>query len=158
MNTRPHYRASYGDYVHGTVVPEASPARKNRFEVIHGTGTSRDVEVAPRRLMTYTLVAILVIVLMAAVSVTRIMLVNASQNEIMAANELSAQIEITRKSANDLEVQQSYLSADSHIRNAAAQLNMEAPVTTTSITLGADVVVTDAAGNLSLSGSLAAMS
>ena len=158
MNTKPHYRASYGDYVHGAVVPETSATRKNRFEVIHGTGTSRDVEVAPRRLMTYALVAILVIVLMAAVSVTRIMLVNASQNECMAANELSAQIESTRKSANDLEVQQSYLSTDSHIRNAAVQLNMETPATTTSITLGADVVVTDAAGNLSLSGSLAAMS
>ena len=68
------------------------------------------------------------------------------------------QIANERTLGNDLEVQQSQLSNSTHIHRSAAEgLGMAAPAATESIELGADVVATDASGNLSLSGSLSSM-
>ena len=101
--------------------------------------------------------AAVVLLLIACVGMVRVQLMVASQDQCIAANELSAQIDTTRKSANELEVQQSYMSNTTHIRTAATQLNMEAPASVTTLTLAADVVATDAAGNLSLAGTLSAL-
>lgn len=87
----------------------------------------------------------------------RVLLSAASVTTTIATDELSTQIANERTLGNDLEVQQSQLSNSTHIRSAAEGLGMAAPAATESIELGADVVATDASGNLSLSGSLSSM-
>ena len=96
-------------------------------------------------------------IVIAIFACARVLLSAASVTTTIATDELSTQIANERTLGNDLEVQQSQLSNSTHIRSAAEGLGMAAPAATESIELGADVVATDASGNLSLSGSLSSM-
>jgi cell division protein FtsL len=76
----------------------------------------------------------------------------------MEASDVSAQIELVRDGSNSLEVEQSTLSNPTRIKEEASKLGMVTPESTTFIDISGDVVVTDEAGRLSLSGSVEALS
>ena len=101
-------------------------------------------------------VALAALVVFALLGVVRITLASAAVSTAIESKGISAQIEDAREAGNQLEVEQSTLSNPMRIKSAAEGMGMSAPSQTVVITLPADVVVTDDAGNLSLSGSVAA--
>lgn len=146
------------DYLYGSSAPSLSHASQTEFEVIPGRrGTSSDVVTLPASIISVAKAIVVVSLIVAALCCVRVGLSAASITTSIEANKLSAQIESARSYGSDLEVQQSRLSNSTHIRVEAASLGMAAPENAVAVVLGADVVATDAAGNLSLSGSIAAL-
>ncbi len=150
-------RTPRSSYVYGSTAPSSLTQQEPDFEVIRGNRTGSVTQTLSRQVIKMCIAAAVILVFIACVGMVRVQLMIASQDQCIAANELSTQISSTRKSANELEVQQSYMSNTTHIRTAATQLNMEAPASVVTLSLAADVVVTDAAGNLSLAGTLSAL-
>ena len=150
-------RTPRSNYVYGSAVPSQTQQEGLDFEVIRGTRSGAVTQTLNRKTIKACIAIAVALVLIACVCLVRVQLMVASQDQCIAANELSAQIDVTRKSANELEVQQSYMSNTTHIRTAATQLNMQAPASVTTLTLAADAVAVDAAGNLSLAGTLSAL-
>lgn len=98
-----------------------------------------------------------VLVVLALLGCVRITLSSATVTTALETRELSSQIDSARSEGNSLEVAQSSLSNPTRIKDAATQLGMSAPAYVATIDLSGDVVVIDAAGNLSLSGSAAVL-
>ncbi len=98
----------------------------------------------------------ILVVVFAVVACVRIGLTSATVSTAIASENTAAQVESARSTGNDLEVQESYLTNPTYVKNiASTQLGMAAPAETTTISLADDVVATDAQGNLSLADSLA---
>lgn len=151
------YRASRSGYLYGTTAPDVSSQQTGDFEVIPGRGRFADVVTLPASVMGVAKVVVAAALVIAMLCCVRVGLSAASVTSSIAADELSTKIENARSYGSDLEVQQSRLSNSTHIRVEAASLGMAPPVNTESVVLPADVVTTDAQGNLSLSGSIAAI-
>ena len=147
-------RSTRQDYLYGSSAPSLSRGSQAEFEVIPGQrGASSDVATLPSSIIG----AAKAVVVVAMLCCVRVGLSAASITTSIEANRLSAQIENARSYGSDLEVQQSRLSNSTHIRVEAASLGVAPPEETVAVVLGADVVATDEAGNLSLSGSIAAL-
>ena len=101
-------------------------------------------------------VVLAALVVFALLGVVRITLSSAAAMTSIESNELSNQIEAARTEGNQLEVAQSTLSNPARIKSQAEAMGMAAPTETVVLDLSGDVVVTDDAGSLSLSGSVAA--
>lgn len=154
---------AYNDYNFGT------SARKLDERRGYDYGYDRDLEVragGARNVESKALpgVAVMAIKAMAAfvvvfalVGVGRISLSSISVAAAIEANQLSQDIYAAREAGNSLEVEQSMLSNPTRIKTEATKLGMNEPSQTHFIVLPEDVVVTDAEGNLSLSGSIAAI-
>ena len=147
------YRASQPAYVHGSAAPDLRRQGNPDVNVMPGRRNGVNHAGVPESIFGVVAVAIVIAIFACA----RVLLSAASVTTTIATDELSTQIANERTLGNDLEVQQSQLSNSTHIRSAAEGLGMAAPAATESIELGADVVATDASGNLSLSGSLSSM-
>lgn len=160
-SSRASRRESFGSprssYVYGSAAPAYSPEAEREFDVIPGSRTRSEVVELPASIMTIARVVVVVAVIIAAIACVRVGLSAMSINTSIATSELSSQIDTARTTGNDLEVMQSQLSNSTHIKLEATGLGMAAPAETTVVALGPDVVATDAQGNLSLSGSLAAI-
>ena len=150
------YRASQPAYVHGSAAPDLRRQGNPDVNVMPGRRNGVNHAGVPESIFGVVGVVFAVAIVIAIFACARVLLSAASVTTTIATDELSTQIANERTLGNDLEVQQSQLSNSTHIRSAAEGLGM-APAATESIELGADVVATDASGNLSLSGSLSSM-
>lgn len=142
-------------FIHGSAAPAYESA--SSFEVVRNPKPASGVSVLPSDIIGVARLIIVVIAVVAVIACVRVGFTAASVGTCMDSEALSAQIETARSAGSDLEVQRSYLSNTSHVRVAATQLGMGAPAASMTITLDPDVVAVDAAGNLSLSGSMAAI-
>lgn len=97
-----------------------------------------------------------VLVLMAVLCVGRLALTSATVATAIENQDISNAIDAARTEGSALEIEQSKLSTPTRIKDTAADMGMTAPSRVMMIDLSGDVVVTDQAGNLSLSGSVAA--
>lgn len=157
MSTRDSYRASRSAYIHGSAALDLRHASNPDINVVEGRRRAAESAGVPESVFGVVRVALLVAVVVAFLCCLRVGIAALSVSTTIATNDLSTQIANERTAGNDLEVQQSQLSNSMHIRIAAEGLGMAAPAATEAVELGADVVATDASGNLSLSGSLSSM-
>ncbi len=102
-------------------------------------------------------IAAVVLVLMAALCMARLALTSATVATAIENQQISNDIDAARTEGSSLEINQSKLSAPARIKDTATEMGMAAPSRVMMIDLSGDVVVTDQAGNLSLSGSVAAV-
>lgn len=156
-----HYAApdryGYDRYGYG------QPARTQRKQ----RDVQRDVNVMPggrtetRTVSPAALFAVktfaLVLVFLALLGCVRITLSSATVTTALETRELSSQIDTARSEGSKLEVAQSSLSNPTRVKDAATALGMYAPAYVANIDISGDVVVLDAAGSLSLSGSAAVL-
>ena len=142
-------------YAFGTAAPAYE--HESSFEVVRNPHPSKGVSVLSSDIIGMAKIAAIVFVVVAAIACVRVGLASASISTCIESESISANIESARSAGSDLEVQRSFLSNTSHVRVAATQLGMAEPVAATTITLAPDIVAVDAAGNLSLSGSMSAI-
>lgn len=129
--------------------------RRPEIGVIPGQSRQVQAEPLPASLVFLAKVVAVVLAVVAVLACGRIALSSATVTTALETRELSSQIETARSEGNALEVVQSSLSNPTRVKDAATLLGMSAPAYVASIDLSGDVVVTDAQGNLSLSGSAA---
>ncbi|WP_350453977.1 cell division protein FtsL [Slackia heliotrinireducens] len=153
-------RVYRGDYLYGAAAPSrnsGAPAIDPEIGYIPGTRSNPDVSVLPSSIIGMMRLIAIVAVALAIICCARVALTAGSINVAIETSATNAQIEEARSVGDDLEVQQSRLANATIIRSQASRLGMAAPESTMVINLSDDVVVTDAQGNLSLSGSLTAI-
>lgn len=147
MAAEPAYRYSY---------PEQRPEAKPSIRVVPGRGRKSDT--LPSAVILYAKILAVVFVGFALLGFVRIGLASATVTTALSSEALSSQLEAARSTGNSLEVRESYLSNPTYIKTESAKLGMVQPSETASLSLAADIVSTDAQGNLSLSKSLAVTS
>lgn len=125
-----------------------------RIRVFPGSAPRTTVQTASAAFFLVAKAVAVVLVLVTVVGFARIALNSATVTTSLATQEISSELSEARSYAATLEVQQSTLSNPSRIKEAATDLGMAAPLETATIVLPADVVVTDDAGNLSLTESI----
>ncbi|MBR5260116.1 MAG: cell division protein FtsL [Eggerthellaceae bacterium] len=123
------------------------------ISVVPGSG-SRTKSSADSAVVLAKVTAIIMIVI-ALVCCARVFLSSMAVSTALEAREISSQINDARSDGSKLEVALSSLSNPSFVKQEAAALGMFAPDSDAvlKIDLSGDVVVTDAAGTLLLSGS-----
>lgn len=132
--------------------PERAP-RRPRIEVV--PGRKNQVETLSPAIVRLAKCVAVALVVLTLVGFARIGLVAAAVSVEQESKSYDTLIDTARSEGSSLEVAQSTLSNPSRIKSEASALGMSAPETSSKIFLSADVVVTDEAGNLSLSQSLA---
>lgn len=161
----------YQPYIYGTAAykqdayqrddwaPVERREPKRRVDVIPGGAKGRAVEESPAHAfaMRVAKITVAVAVVFAGIGVGRVTLSAATVAEALDAREVKNQLEDARSSINQLEVMQSSLSNPTRIKTEAAALGMASATDSVVLDLSGDVVATDEAGNLSLSGSLSMM-
>lgn len=145
------YRA-YDEYDYA-YAPERE--RRTRVRVVPGTGASQ--KTASPSLVTIAKIAIVAMVVLAVLSIVRIGLSSAAVTSMIEGDTISSNIEDARAEGTELEVAQTSLSSPSTLKAKAKDLKMSAPSEVGTIALDKDVVAVDAEGNLSLSGSVQAL-
>lgn len=142
-------------YQYGTAAPARAPrTSRPRVTVTPGGRTKQQESSLPGGIAFAFLAAALVILLIGVVSVVRLGMYAATVETKLSTQQIESSLEEARYVGTTLEVQQTSLSGMARIKTAAAALEMVEPSDIIAITLPEDVVVTDAAGNLSLTGSI----
>ena len=135
--------------------PERQPYRRPDINVVPGgRAKEQDRPLSPTVYAAAKLVAGL-LVFVAVVAFARVGLSAAAIEAAVEGDELSAQISEAQSDYSYLEVSASVLSNTSRLKQEAAALGMTEVEAVEVITLEADVVTCDEAGNLSLSLSIA---
>lgn len=151
MAGAPAYRYDNYDYAQTRPNPQYRPD----ISVIPGRGPLPRID---SRVYTLLRVLVAVIVILGIAGVARLYFIGEAVTASVAHEELAMDLNTARAEGSALEVQASNLSNPAYVRDyAATKLKMSAPVMVETMTLGEDVVVVDADGALSLSGSLAAV-
>ena len=127
-----------------------------RISVVRGRGARTAEQTLHPLVPTVAKFAVVAFVVFALVGFARVAISAATVSTSMESQQLTGQISEARTEGNDLEVTQSMLSNPTRIKAEATALGMGAAADVEKIDLSGDVVVTDEAGNLSLSGSVAA--
>lgn len=136
--------------------PERRPERPQRppVRVVPGRRTVTQTQGVPSAVILLAKIAAVVLVLGSLLCFARIGLASAAVTTSLESQQLSSQISNARSGGNNLEVVQSSLSNPTHVKTEASRLEMVAPETVGTITLGTDVVAVDSQGDLSLSESM----
>lgn len=150
--------SSYPAYNYGSTARKRQEFNQYDFEVVPGGGreTSKQTSTNPAISIFAKAIAVVVAVF-ALIGIVRITLSSATIATAMEANQISSSIEEARAEGSSYEVQQSTLSNPTRIKGEASGLGMSTPDETIFLSMPADIVVKDAAGNLSLSGSMAVL-
>ncbi|MBQ9690769.1 MAG: hypothetical protein IJV62_01480 [Eggerthellaceae bacterium] len=120
-------------------------------------GGARDGRVSiPAHVQHAFVIALVGVFFVALISFVRIALITQTVQMSIEANTLDQQIEALHSQSAALEVQHSRLANTSVVREQALAMGMTSPESITYVDLSEDVVVTDAAGDLSLVGSMQA--
>ena len=135
---------TYPDYTPGTTEADIRAMR---------TGAAQEAS-SPSLLLTAAKMAAIVLLVVAALAFARITLTSATVTTMIESDAISGQIQDARSTGVGLEMEQSVLSNPSAIKVAAKRLGMTTPSSVGVITLDPDVVAVDAAGDLSLSGTV----
>ena len=127
------------------------------ISVVEGRGAKN--KSAAESALFFAKITAIVMGLIALVCCARVFLSSMAVSTALESREISSQIDDARSSGSRLEVALSSLSNPSYVKQEAAALGMFAPdpQAVLKIDLSDDVVATDASGNLSLSGSAAAL-
>lgn len=134
-------------------VPESRPAP--RIQVVQGTRSAQSPSISGNVLLFLNVMVALIAVFV-IVGFVRIGISAASYDVATQASEVREHISEARAVQESLAVQKSASANPIVLREqAAGQLGMAAPATLETITLPADVVAYDAAGNVSLTDSVA---
>ena len=153
MAGEPAYR--YDSYNYGTSAPAPRHQQRPRISVIPGRGPEPSLD---PRVHVLVRVVVTIALILAVAGLVRVGLASAAVSANITYDNLTMEVNAARAESGELEVQASNLSNPAYVREyAASKLGMEAPATVETITLGSDVVVVNADGDLSLSGSLAAV-
>ena len=128
-------------------------ARTPDISVVPGSGAR--TKSAADAVVVFAKVTAVIMVAIALVCCMRVALSSMAVSTALEAREISSQIDEARSDGSRLEVALSSLSNPSFVKQEAAALGMSAPedYAVLKIDLSDDVVVIDAAGALSLSGS-----
>ena len=139
----------------GAAVPARMPARNPRVEVLPGSRRpARKQSTASPSIITLGRSIAVILVVIAAVCCIRIALTSATVSTMIESDQLSAEIAEARSVGTGFEMEQSGLTSASVLRGAAKRMGMYTPYEVGAIALPADVVATDAQGNLSFSGTI----
>ena len=139
----------------GTAVPAHVPARRSRVEVLPGSRrSSRKQGNASSSIVILARSIAVILVVIAVVCCVRIALTSATVTTMRESDELSTQIAEARSVGTGFEMEQSGLTSTSVLKGAAKRMGMTTPYEVGAIALPADVVATDADGNLSFSGTI----
>lgn len=151
MAGAPAYRYDNYDYAEARPNPQYRPD----ISVIPGRGPLPRVD---SRVFVLLRVAVAVLVILGIAGVARLYFIGEAVTASVTHEALAMDVNTARAEGSALEVQASNLSNPAYVRDyAASKLKMSAPVMVETMELGEDVVVVDADGDLSLSGSLAAV-
>lgn len=138
--------------------PERIPERSPRIRVVPGKGRQPEQQPLSPQVMRFARMFVAFLVVFAVIGFVRVGLASATVTTAIESDTVSTQIESARAEGNELDVRQSYLSNPSQVKMiASTQLGMGEPAETLTVTLGKDVVATNAQGDLSLSLSFAAL-
>lgn len=150
MPAAPAYDLSYFQ-------PAAAPASKPRIAQPNiRFQPNPDARKGTNPLVVGARIVAAVLILVAALCVGRLALTSVTVATAIENQDISNAIDAARTEGSALEIEQSKLSTPTRIKESATDMGMAAPSRTMMIDLSGDVVVTDQAGNLSLSGSVAA--
>lgn len=147
---------SYNEYNFGTTARKYDLQEEASLSVMHGAAAEQAPQTVPVFIAKAVKVLAIVIAVVCVLGVIRISLGSATIATAMEYNEVNRAIENARTEGAALELQKSQLANPGRIKKEAIEIGMSSPRDTTFIDLSGDVVVTDADGNLSLSGSMAA--
>jgi cell division protein FtsL len=125
---------------------------RERISVVPGSRTARAPQAVTPVLVLKIVLPVMIALMLVAVSY--LFISAATVKTSMQAQALSSQIDEARSTGTSLEVTESLLSNPTRVRQQAEALGMSAPSEVGSISMAADVVVTDESGSLSLSGSV----
>lgn len=151
MAGAPAYR--YDNYGYAEAQPR--PERRPDISVIPGRGSAPQVD---PRVFVLLRVFVAMVLILAIAGIVKIELGSAAVAASVTHDELAMDVNTARAEGSALEVQASNLSNPAFVREyASTKLGMSAPLTVETMALGEDVVVVDADGDLSLSGSIAAV-
>ena len=139
------------DYSYFQPAPASMPAPSRGLRPDVRFNANPDARPGTSPLVVGARIAAVVLVLMAALCMARLALTSATVATAIENQQISNSIDAARTEGSSLEINQSKLSAPARIKGMAA------PSRVMMIDLSGDVVVTDQAGNLSLSGSVAAV-
>lgn len=154
---------AYNDYNFGTSARKFDERRSydysydRELEVRAGGARNAKPQTMPATAAMAIKAMAVFVVVFAMVGMGRISLSSMSVAAAIEANQLSQDIYAAREAGNSLEVEQSTLSNPTRIKTEAKKLAMSEPDQTHFMVLPEDIVVTDAEGNLSLSGSIEAV-
>ena len=157
-----HYSSAMFD---GTAARAFEPAfdpayeseERSNISVLRGRGAHAREQGLPQAVITLAVAAAAILVVIALLGFVRVTLSSATIETAKETRALSSQISIARAEGSTLEVAHSTLSNPIRIREMASALGMAAPSNVTYINFGRDIVATDEAGNLSLSGTMDAL-
>ena len=139
----------------GAAAPARVPSRRPSVEIIPGSRRSaKRQKTSSPSIVTLARSIAVVLVVLAAVCCIRIALTNATVTTLIESDTLSTGIAEARSLGTGFEMEQSGLSSTAVLKSAAKRMNMYAPYEVGAIALPADVVATDADGNLSFSGTI----
>lgn len=127
--------------------------RKPDVRVVPGT-RDKNKETSTSSLVNLAIMLAVLVTVVAVLSCVRIALTSATVTTMLESDTISTQISTARSTGTSLEMEQSALSSTPHLRAAAKKFGMQTPYIVGTIALDADVVATDGAGNLSLSGTV----
>lgn len=144
------------DYAERAYEQRRAHEEQPRISVVRGQGASGHA--LNPAVSAAAKIAVVAFVLFAVIGFARVAISAATVTTSIESQQLAGQISDARTEGSDLEVTQSMLSNPTRIKAEAAALGMGAAADVENIDLSGDVVVTDEAGNLSLSGSVAAVS
>ena len=146
-------------YNHGSAAPRRnpyqSPKSAPRIKVVPGTGRQRYQALSPQMRFAISLIAALLISFL-CIGCARVFIASEAYGVASQASQLRSDISQARSEQEALAVEKSSIANPITLRNDAQErLHMSAPTKSEAIVLPEDVVITDGAGNLSLSGSVA---
>ncbi|MEY8562097.1 cell division protein FtsL [Eggerthellaceae bacterium 3-80] len=149
---------AYSHYNPYTTAPARRPQQTPQpsFTVLPGkTPRSKSAPAASPASFVIKL-TVVVLIALTCVACVRLSLSSATAATAMESQQLTASIDEARSNGAALEVSLGSLTNPTRVRDQAKALGMVAPQTTGVITLEEDIVMTDQAGNLSLSSSVEA--
>ena len=139
----------------GSAAPAQAPVRRSRVKVLPGSRkSSRKQSTTSSSIITLARSLAVILVVVAIVCCARIALTSATVTTMIESDELSTQIAEARSVGTGFEMEQSGLTSTSVLKGAAKRMGMTTPYEVGAIALPADVVATDADGNLSFSGTI----
>lgn len=148
--------SAYTQYNHGTSARKYEQSQDLGFQVVTGGAPREEAQTVSGVVAKAVRVLAIVVVVFAALGAIRITLGSATIAAALEYRDLTGAIEDARVEGSTLEVEKSTLANPGRIKAEASNIGMKAPATTAFLDLSGDIVVCDEAGNLSLSGSMAA--
>ena len=132
--------SAYTEYNFGTTARRYEQQQEPLFQVVPGGAREPEVQSVSSTVAKAVKILAVVVIVFA----------------VLEYRDISGAIKDARIEGSTLEVEKSTLSNPGRIKAEAANIGMATPATTAFIDLSGDIVVTDEAGNLLLSGSAAA--